>query len=77
MLSGFKGKVLCTGAVTQSVTGLTGITAGSTVMVTLQDGVSGGVIALRVTAITAGTGFTVEFASPPPVSAFINYIVLP
>ncbi|MCZ2132746.1 MAG: hypothetical protein LC116_06075, partial [Bacteroidetes bacterium] len=77
MLSGFKGKIACTGSFTQSITGLAGITAGSTVIVTLQDGASSGVIASRVTAITPGIGFTVEFAAPPPVTAFINYIVLP
>ncbi len=77
VLSGFKGKVPCTGAITQSITGLTGITLGSTVIVTFEDGISAGTIALRVTGITAGTGFAVEFTAPPPVNAFINYIVLP
>ena len=77
VLSGFKGKVACTGVTNQTITGLTGITAGSTVIVTLQDASSSGTIALRVTTINAGAGFIVQFTSPPPITAFINYIVLP
>jgi hypothetical protein len=70
-----KGRISCTNTITQTINDAN-VQAGSVIIVTYEDPLGGPVISVMVTTRTAGVSFTVRYASAPPTSSFINYMIL-
>lgn len=71
----FKGKVDCAGTITQTIAN-TNVTADAAITVTYEDP-AGDLIYTTVKTRSAGADFVVQFAAIPPISAKINYTIVP
>jgi len=71
----FKGVVSCAGTMVQTISD-TNVTAGAAITVTYEDP-SGDLIYTTVKSRIASTNFVVQFAAIPPLTAKVNYTIVP
>lgn len=69
-----RGRVSCAGTSTQTIAN-THVTAANTITVSYEDP-AGDLIYATVKSRVAGTSFTIQFATAPPTTAFINYTIV-
>jgi hypothetical protein len=70
-----KGRVACMGTITQTISNIN-VTDTASIIVTYEDP-AGDLIYITIKSRNVGSSFEVQFATPPPTSANINYIILP